>query len=135
MVVLWTICKETVSLKKANTFIPLDLQFYFWGLLGAKLMKDKKKKKKIQNHTRISLDMQVKGQFLDALVTEHPSAYLEVNDNYVRLLHWCIWKTLKLSKLFPQDEHIKQLCPEKSCLLLSSRSPDAIGFTSKTSPL
>lgn len=102
----------------------------FWGVLGAKLMKDKN-----ENHTRIFLNVQVQVQFLDAHVTGHPSAYLEVNDNYVRLLHWCIWKTLKLSKLFPQDEHIKQLCAEKPCSLLSSRSPDAIGFTSKTPPL
>lgn len=117
MVVRWTVCKEL--LRKINRVIPLDFQSYFWGVLGAKLMKDKNK-----NHTRIFLNIQVQVQFLDAHVTEHPSAYLEVNDNYVRLLHWCIWKTLKLSKLFPQDEHIKQLCAEKPCSLLSSRSPE-----------
>lgn len=129
-VLIWTVYKESVSLPKANRFLPLDFQFYYWGVLGAKLMKDKKKK--IINHTRISLNTQVKVHFFD--ITEHPSAYLEVNDNHVGLLHWCIWKTRKLSKLFPQDEHIKQLCPEKSCSLLSSRSPEAIGFTSKPPP-
>lgn len=123
MVVKWTVYIKSVSLGKANRLISQDFHFYLWGVLGTK-------KKKLH---QIFLNMQIKFKFLHAHVTRHPFAYLEVNDNYARLLHWCIWKTLKLSKLFPQDEHIKQLCPE-SCSQLSSRSPEAIGFTSKTSP-